>query len=252
MSLHEFLQRDPACSALLEGALAATAPLLEDDDPAPIQAQLEAWALELAGRMPLPWNFHGALDQLNQFLFQELGFQGDRKTYDDPRNALIPQVLERRRGLPITLSILWIELARKLGFEAVGIGLPGHFLCAVRHDLGHLCFDPFHGGLPVGPERAEHLVTLATQGQTAFHPRHLDPIPDRALLARLVRNLHARFLQQEAWTEILWTSTHLILLDPSDPAPWKARAMVHLRNGDARAAESDLQEAAARSAHRTP
>ena len=251
MSLHDFLLRDPGCTALVEGALAATAPLLEDEDPAPVVAQLEAWTLELAGRMPLPWNFHGALDQLNTFLFQELGFSGDRKTYDDPRNALLPAVLQRRRGLPITLSILWIDLARRLGFEAVGVGLPGHFVCAVRHDLGLLCFDPFHGGIPVGPERAAELVRKATQGRTPFHPDLLRPAPDRAILARLVRNLHARYLQTESWEEVLWTSTHLILLDPSDPDPWKARALVHLQRGDPEAAEADLQEAASRSSRRS-
>lgn len=232
--------------------MAATAPLLEDEDPGPVVAQLDAWARDLAGRMPLPWNFHGALDQLNRFLFQELGFTGDRKTYEDPRNALLPIVLRRRKGLPITLAILWIDLARRLGFQAVGIALPGHFICAVRHDLGLLCFDPFHDGTPVGPERAEDLVRRATQGRTAFTPDMLRPAPDRALLARLVRNLHTRFLQAEAWEEILWTSTHLILLDPEDPGPWKARAMVHLHHGDPRAAEADLLEAARRATPKEP
>ena len=246
MSLHDFLLRDPACGALVEGALAATAPLLEDEDPGPILAQMEAWSLELAARMPLPWNFHGALDQLNRFLFQELGFTGDRKTYDDPRNALLPVVLRRRKGLPIALAIIWIDQARRLGFDAVGVGLPGHFICGVRHDLGLLCFDPFHDGVPVGSERAAELVRRATHGRTEFRPDMLKPSSDRALLARLVRNLHTRFLQAEAWEEILWTSTHLILLDPSDPDPWKARAMVHLQHGDPVAAEADLKEAQAR------
>ena len=152
MSLHDFLEADPGCGGLLAGAVLAVAPLLEDPDPEPVLRQVHQWADDLAGRMPLPWSFHGAIDVLNHYLFQELGLQGDRETYDDPLNALLPEVVARRKGLPIALSILWVDLARRLGFDAVGVGLPGHFIAALRTDFGLLCFDPFHQGRPVGEE----------------------------------------------------------------------------------------------------
>jgi regulator of sirC expression with transglutaminase-like and TPR domain len=243
VSLHDFLQRDPACRALVEGALAATAPLLAEEAPEPLMAELDGWAMTLAGRMPLPWNFHQALDELNRFLFLERGLKGDLTSYEDPRNALLPEVVRRRKGLPISLGILWIELARRLGFDAVGVALPGHFICGVRHDLGLLCFDPFDQGAPVGIEGARELVTRATGGRVPFHLDMMTPCSDRAILARLVRNLHARFLQAEVWEEVLWTSTHLILLEPGDPEPWRARAQVHLHHGNPEAAEADLREA---------
>ncbi len=247
MSLHDFLTRDPSCRGLAEGAIQATAPLLDDDDPEQVLTQLEAWAAHLAGRMPLPWNFHSALDELNRFLFLELGFRGDRETYDDPRNALLPIVLRRHQGLPIALSILWIELARRLGFDAVGVALPGHFICGVRHDLGLLCFDPFNQGIPIGIEGAADLVHRATHGRIPFRLEMLSPCADRAILARLVRNLHTRFLKAEAWDEVLWTSTHLILLEPGDPEHWRTRADVHMHRGEPEAAREDLREAALRS-----
>jgi len=243
MSLHEFLQEDPDCRKLAEGAIHAVAPALEDPDPAPVTAALEAWAFTLAGRMPLPWNTHKAIDALNDLLFVELGFEGDRETYDDPLNALLPSVIARRKGLPISLSILWVDLARRLGFDAVGVGLPGHFIAALRTDLGLLCFDPFHKGSPIGEEGGAQLVKAATAGRITFHKEMLRPATGREILIRLVRNLHLRFMHREDWEEALWTSTHLILLDPGNPRVHKERAFVHLQRDEAGPALVDLQEA---------
>lgn len=243
MSLLEFLREDPTCRNLAEGAVHAVSPALDDPDPQPVSLQLDEWADLLAGRMPLPWNTHQALDVLNHLLFQELGFEGDRETYDDPLNALLPAVLVRRKGLPISLSILWIALARRLGFDAVGVGLPGHFLVALRTDIGLLCFDPFQGGRSVGEEGGAALVRAATVGRVAFQRDMLRPATDRQILIRLVRNLHLRFMQAKNWEEALWTSTHLVLLAPEDPRPFKERAFVHLQRHDPQAALADLQEA---------
>lgn len=243
MSLHEFLQRDPDCRALAEGAVHAVAPLLEDPDPAPLLSLLDHWAFQLAGRMPLPWSFHAALDALNHFLFVEEGFQGDRIHFDEPANAVLPQVLTRRRGLPVSLGILWIELARRLGFQAVGIGLPGHFLTGIRHDLGLLYFDPFDGGRALAEEGAGRILHRASGGTLHLEAEHLQPIPDRAILVRLVRNLHQRYLKALAWDEVLWTSTHLILLAPSIGSHHRDRALAHLQRGNPDAALEGLRSA---------
>ena len=93
MSLLDYLQRDPECRSLAEGAVHAVAPLLEEPDPEPLLQTLDAWALELAARMPLPWSLHGALDALNHFLFHEQGLHGDRTVFGDPGGALLPRVL---------------------------------------------------------------------------------------------------------------------------------------------------------------
>ena len=242
MSLHEFLQEDPACGRLAEGAIHAVAPLLEDPDPALVLDQLEEWSFEAAARMPLPWDMDAAVDALNAFLFTELGFAGDRVSYDDPRNAVLPEVMQRRRGLPITLSILWLDQARRLGFDASGIGLPGHFIVGLRTREGLRCFDPFHSGSEVDEPQAEALVRGATRGRVPFHPEQLCPTPDRAILARLVRNLHLRYFRCGNWDEALWTATHLLLLEPHDPQALKERAFVHLKRGEANEALRDFEE----------
>lgn len=243
MSLHEFLLHDPACEDLVAGAVHATAPLLEDPDPQPVCHLLDHWAFDLAARMPLPWNLHHALDELNGYLFRELDFRGDQQTYDDPANAALPLVIRRRRGLPISLSILWIGLARRMGLAAVGIGLPGHFLAGLRTDVGLLCFDPFHQGRALGEEEAAKLVATATAGRLVFEPSMLAPIPDRAVLSRLVRNLQVRYLRKEQWAEMLWTCTHLVLLEPGNPEPRAARALANLRLGNRELALEDLEDA---------
>lgn len=243
MSLHEYLNGDPQCDQLLAGAVWAVAPMLEDPDPAPTLALVDGWVHDLAGRMPLPWNFHGAIDALNQFLFRDLGLQGDQDTYDDPANAAIPQVIARRKGLPIALSILWMEVARQLGFQAVGVALPGHFITGLRTDLGLLFFDPFNGGRPLGTDGAARLVQAATGGRTAFDPAMLVPASHRSILARLVRNLHVRFLRAQAWSEALWTSTHLVLLSPGEALPYRDRAFVHFKRGELAEGMRDLGEA---------
>jgi regulator of sirC expression with transglutaminase-like and TPR domain len=243
MSLHEYLQADPQCDRLLAGAVLAVAPMLDDPDPAPTLAVVGQWVDDLAGRMPLPWNFHRAIDALNQYLFQEVGLRGDQDGYDDPANAAIPQVIARRKGLPIALSILWMDVACRLGFQAVGVALPGHFITGLRTDLGMLYFDPFNGGRALGSEGAARLVQLATGGRAAFDPAMLLPVANRAILVRLVRNLHVRFLRSQAWAEALWTSTHLVLLSPGESLPYRDRAFVHFKRGELSAGIRDLEEA---------
>ncbi len=247
MSLHEFLLRDPDCEQLAEGAMHAVSPLLDDPDPSPCLGVLEHWADRLAGRMPLPWDTLEALEAVNDYLFRHVGLRGDRESYEDPRNAVLPLVISRRRGLPISLSIIWIDVARRLGLDAVGIGLPGHFLAGLRSNEGLLCIDPFHGGRAVGEEEAADLVSRATSDRVTFKPEMLKPTTHRAIITRLVRNLHLRFVKTEAWEEALWTSTHLQLLDPDDSLPYKERGIVHLKRGEAIKALNDFRAALDRS-----
>lgn len=243
MSLHEYLQKDPDCGQLAEGAVLAVAPLLDDPDPSAFLGLLDGWAFELAGRMPLPWSIHGAVDALNHYLFDELELRGDRMAYDAPDNAVLPKVVARRRGLPIALSILWIDVARRLGFDAVGIALPGHFVTALRLDIGSLYFDPFNQGRAFGEEEAARIVRKLSGGRMAFDSAMLAPVSHRTILIRLVRNLYASFLKREAWDEALWCATHLVLLAPEDTGPYRDRAFVHLKRGEILPAARDFQEA---------
>lgn len=128
---------------------------------------------------------------LARLLFTEAGFTGNTVDYGDPRNSFLDEVIRRRLGLPITLSVLLIEVARRRGIELAGVGMPGHFLVAT--DRGYL--DPFHGGTLLDAQGARRRFEELRPG-APFSDHYLDPVGPRAVLARMLANLVGTFLQR--------------------------------------------------------
>ncbi|HEY7137909.1 MAG TPA: transglutaminase-like domain-containing protein [Acidimicrobiia bacterium] len=133
-------------------------------------------------------------------LFVDVGFAGDTADYDDPRNSFLDEVITRRRGLPIALSVLMIEVARRLGVGIVGIGMPGHFMVrdASRSDL---FLDPFYAGVRLdlaGVEARFHAV----RGDEAFRLEYVAPVGSRAILSRMLANLQRSFLSRQPNTVV--------------------------------------------------
>lgn len=131
-------------------------------------------------------------DGLRTHLFGTLGFRGNAEDYGDPRNSYLNDVLDRRVGLPITLSVLVLEVGRRLGVPLVGIGLPGHFV--VRHEaVPRVLLDPFECGRLLTPEDCAERVEAIYGPAVAFAPAMLQPVGTRAILARMLANLKQRF-----------------------------------------------------------
>lgn len=128
-------------------------------------------------------------------LFGAQRLAGDRSTYSDWRNSCLDHVLETGRGIPITLSVLLIEVARRRGIELVGIGMPAHFLVGDPHDPGWFV-DPFHGGRTLDRDGCERLLRDITRDQVPWRASHLDPTPSRAIVARMLNNLRGGFAQR--------------------------------------------------------
>lgn len=122
------------------------------------------------------------------FLFDELGFRGNVDDYQNWRNSCLDHVIERRTGIPITLSIVMIEVARRVGVPLVGVGMPAHFIVASADDPDVL-FDPFAGGRRLDRAGARTLMTTVTNGQVPWQDRFLDPTPARAIVIRMLNNL---------------------------------------------------------------
>jgi len=142
---------------------------------------------ELAAACPTP-----TFDGLRTHLFGTLGFRGNVEDYGDPRNSYLNDVLNRRVGLPITLSVLVLEVGRRLGLPFVGIGLPGHFV--VRHDaVPRVLLDPFECGRLLTPDDCAERVSAIYGDAVAFTPDMLQPVGTRAILARMLANLKQRF-----------------------------------------------------------
>jgi regulator of sirC expression with transglutaminase-like and TPR domain len=175
--------------------------------------------------------------RLVAFLCQEQGFVGNERDYDDPANSSLGQVLERRMGIPITLSVLWLEVARRLGISAHGIGFPGHFLVGAEPEL---IVDPFHGRL-ASREDCRTLLQRVMGPEAELAPEHLRPVGTRQILARILINLKQLYSQREDWRAALACSDRLLLLFPDAPLELRDRGLIHGRLECYRAAVSDLE-----------
>jgi regulator of sirC expression with transglutaminase-like and TPR domain len=134
-------------------------------------------------------------------LFVREGFRGNTADYADPRNSYLDVVLERRMGIPITLSILMIEVARRRGVALAGVGMPGHFLVVAGDGV---YFDPFHDGQRLDPDGARRIFS-ELRGDVAFRPEFLAPVGARAIVARVLANLLNAFVDRDP-TAAVWAA----------------------------------------------
>ncbi|MBW3576204.1 MAG: transglutaminase-like domain-containing protein [Actinobacteria bacterium] len=145
---------------------------------------------------------------LGTYLGETLGFVGDHESYHDPQNALLTRVLDRRRGLPITLAILYMAVGSRVGIRAHGIATPGHFLVGVGPvpDAEEaVVIDPFHGGAVVTEHEIDQRIQQATGGMSRLHRGMLSPAPPVQVVRRLLNNLTRDFLAQGDTEDALWT-----------------------------------------------
>lgn len=153
---------------------------------------------ELAAACP-----EASVEGVTGLLFERLGFHGNLEDYGDPRNSFLDQVMDRRVGIPITLSVLTIEVGRRVGVAFEGIGMPGHFL--VRHaGSPAIMLDPFHGGQVIAAHDAEVLYRRIHGDAAAFSPALLAPSPPRAILARMLFNLRNAYRVRGEASGLAW------------------------------------------------
>jgi len=130
-------------------------------------------------------------DGLRRFLFDDVGFRGDRENYDDPQNSFLDLVLARRTGLPILLATVMMEVGRRTGVPVVGVGMPMHFLVRAGDD-GDRFADPF-GGHALGPDGVRRMLETMSQGRLRWDDRYLRPVGARAIVTRMLANLYAGY-----------------------------------------------------------
>ncbi|HUC44053.1 MAG TPA: transglutaminase-like domain-containing protein, partial [Candidatus Sulfotelmatobacter sp.] len=152
----------PGPLPLVEATLLVAAEEYPELDVMAPMARVEAIGTEAARRVAGVTNPFARLDAVRALLFEDIGFRGNVEQYDDPRNSYLNEVLDRKLGIPLTLSILAIEVSRRAGLEAVGVGLPGHFIVRIVEQGRNLLIDPFHGGQIVTVEDCRDLVVRTT------------------------------------------------------------------------------------------
>jgi regulator of sirC expression with transglutaminase-like and TPR domain len=171
------------------------------------------------------------------------GYRGNDEAYYDPRNSFLNEVLDRKLGIPITLSVLTIEVARRVGLQLQGVGFPGHFLvrCPGQVGLpGDIYVDAFNGWELLGAEECTARFRAALHGKT-FEPGFLDPVDSRHILSRLLHNLKRIYVEKADDVRALWVVDRLLLLAPGDLEERRDRGLVSARLGGTAAAMTDLQ-----------
>ena len=177
---------------------------------------------------------------LSERLFGECGFRGNAEDYYDPRNSYLNAVLDRRLGIPITLSLVYTEVARRAGVPASGVGFPGHFLVRIETESGEpLMVDPFGGGRVVGRGTLESLLD---QGRTAKRASRaaLAPASPRTVLARMLGNLKGVYAARGELSRLLVVTSRLLELCPDSATDVRDRGLIAMRLGSPRVAEEDL------------
>ncbi len=192
---------------------------------------LDEIAEPVKSRLPDRASLQGCVETLNGHLFGELGFFGNADHYYEPQNSYLNEVLDRHRGIPITLSVVYMEVARRIGLEVVGIGLPGHFIVEARRGEGSTLLDPFHGGETLSLEDCERLVSEVYGGTMPFAEEHLVPVSKRQILSRILNNLKMIYLN-EGNTEAAWPVVEkMVHIDPESPVDRRDRGLLaHGRN----------------------
>ena len=155
------------------------------------------------------------LHRLREFLFEEQGFAGDRGDYFDPRNSYLNHVLDRRLGIPITLSLVLIEVGRRLGLDMAGVGLPGHFITGIRIGGEHLLLDPFNRGALLTVESCGEVVRRALGRPVRLQAEHFTPVTNRQFLVRVLANLKGIYWRQEAWDKVVRVIDRTLALHPT-------------------------------------
>jgi len=221
-----------------------------DLDPLPWLARLDGFADAIRTRAPANGRPDEALARVTGYLFDECGFRGNTDDYYDPRNSCLNDVLERRVGIPITLSVLVLEVSARLGLAVEGVGFPGHFLVRAAGSAGPVLIDPFFGGRVV--ERDEMLRRLrafygagggpaAGENLQRVLPQALQTTATTGILGRMLANLLRIYLQRDDAMRALETIDLMLVLAPDAPEHLRVRGLLYDRLDCAAAATADLR-----------
>ena len=205
-------------------------------------ARLDCLADELRDRGDGTGDPHRLIVGLGDYLFREQGFRGNADDYYDPRNSFLNEVLDRRMGIPITLSTIYMEVARRLGVRLHGVGMPGHFLVKYVGPDEEIVIDPFGGGAIVSPADCQRILDRISGGKLALEPRFLSALGTRQILARMLTNLKVIYFNSEAYAKALSMVERLLILDPHAATEVRDRGLLSSQLKRYRQAMADLEQ----------
>lgn len=205
--------------------------------------KLEELAVRTAARIAETGDPAQTISALNKVLFDEDMFRGNTVDYYNPRNSFMNDVLDRRLGIPITLSLLYMEVGRRVGFPLFGVGMPGHFL--VKHydvNGSSMLIDAFDRGMIVTEEDCQRRLSTLYSGQLALQPEFLSPVTRRQMLTRMLNNLRLTYLDRRDFRRALQIVDLILVIYPRSPEDVKQRAVLRYNLNDYRGALDDFEE----------
>ncbi len=202
---------------------------------------LDAMAIELEERLPLEKYPLKIIQCINKYLYDDLKFTGNTQNYYDPRNSFLNDVIERRIGIPITLALLYIEIARRIDFPMIGVGMPGHFL--IRPDVSEIeiFVDAFNSGEVLFPQDCQQRLSQIYQQNITLQPEFLAPVTKKQFLTRMLTNLKYIYLKQQELEKALLCVERILLLFPSAALELRDRGLLSYQIGRFNQAADDLQ-----------
>jgi regulator of sirC expression with transglutaminase-like and TPR domain len=198
-------------------------------DIAAYLARLDQLAVEVTNRCDTGGNADEWLAALNDVLFNRHGFRGNQNDYYDPKNSFLNEVIERKQGIPITLSVLYMEVAQRIGIALDGVGFPGHFLVKHAHAGGEILIDPFHHGEMKSRDDLRRILDGVYGGTVALRGEFFKTAGKKDILKRMLGNLKAIYLKSNNLVKLLAVLDHTIILEPSAAEEFRDRGMVYLR-----------------------
>jgi regulator of sirC expression with transglutaminase-like and TPR domain len=214
-------------------------------DPAarlePYRAHLARLADDVAAATDTAPSLDARIAALNAVLVDTWGYRGDAENYDNIENADLRRVIDRRKGLPVSLGIVYLHAARRQGWDVVGLNFPGHFLLRLSLGAERAILDPFGGGQVVGADGLRRLVKAAEGEGAELSPQHYEAVTDREILLRLQNNLRMRLFKAGDLRRTAFVTETMILLAPAESALWRDAGLLYAELGEVEPAISALE-----------
>lgn len=212
-----------------------------DLDPAEYLNALDTMAAEVEERLPAERYPMRVIQSINQFLYDDLGFMGNIQDYYNPRNSYFNDVIERRTGIPLTLALVYLEIARRVGFPMVGIGMPGHFLIRPEFQDVGIYVDAFNRGEVLFDQDCEDRLTQIYQQPVKLQPVFVAPVSHRRFLTRMLTNLKMIYLDRKELPKALSMVERVLMLFPDAPVELRDRGLLYYQLGRWTEASRDLE-----------
>ena len=231
---------------LLEAAISVAQDEYPDLDVQQVLGDVDQLLARLKRRLPADAPALQRLRVLNQFFFRDLNFGGNINDYYDPDNSYLNAVLKTRRGIPISLAVLWLELAGGMGLNVRGVAFPGHFMVKVNLPKGQVVIDPFTGQSLSREELAERLEPFRQRSDLVDEFEvpiglYLQSVPSRDIIGRILHNLKEIHKTQRDWQRLIAVQDRLIVLHPQAWSEYRDRGLALAEEGEASRAVPDLE-----------